>query len=88
MKIGHNGKTNQYLMNYMKNDKKNGDYNNGIAIIPGKIWRGPFKGKYLVAIDLDNKKAIEEFCGDGLEDLKQNTLVEQHQILKKCISIL
>lgn len=58
--------------------KKSGYYNNGIAIIPGKIYRGPYKGKYLVAIDLDNKKAIEEFCGNDLEELKQQTLVEQH----------
>ena len=60
--------------------KKNGDYNDGIALIPGKIWKGQFKGKYLVAIDLDNKKAIEEFvCSEfGLEELKQKTLVEQH----------
>src|SRR5215207_2893500 len=57
--------------------KKNGEYNKGIAIITGPIWRGPYKGKYLVAIDLDNKKAIEEFCRDGLEELKQKTLVEQ-----------
>ncbi len=58
--------------------KKSGYYNNGIAIIPGPIWRGPYKGKYLVAIDLDNKKAIDEFVGSGLEELKQQTLVEQH----------
>jgi hypothetical protein len=58
--------------------KKNGEYSKGIAIILGPIWRGPDKGKYLVAIDLDNKKAIEEFCGNGLEELKQKTLVEQH----------
>ena len=57
--------------------KKNGEYNKGISLIPGKIWRGPFKGKYLVAIDLDNKKAIEEFCKDGLQELKLKTLVEQ-----------
>ncbi len=57
--------------------KKNGYYNKGIALIPGKLWRGPYEGKYLVAIDLDNKKAIEEFCRNGLEDLKKNTLVEQ-----------
>ena len=31
----------------------------------------------MVAIDLDNKKAIEEFCKDGLEELKQQTLIEQ-----------
>jgi P4 family phage/plasmid primase-like protien len=63
--------------------KKNGEYNKGIAIIPGKIWRGPFKGKYLCAIDLDNKKAIEEFCRDGLDELKQKTLVEQTSNLEK-----
>jgi hypothetical protein len=59
--------------------KKSGHYNNGIAIIPGPIWRGPYEGKYIVAIDLDNKKAIEEFCRDvnGLDELKQKTLVEQ-----------
>jgi hypothetical protein len=57
--------------------KKSGYYNNGIAIITGKIWRGPFAGKYLVAIDLDNKKAIDEFCGSELEYLKQRTLIEQ-----------
>ena len=59
--------------------KKNGDYNKGIAIIPGKMWRGPYASKYLVAIDLDNRKAIQEFCKDmnSVEDLKQKTLVEQ-----------
>ena len=57
--------------------KKSGHYNNGIAIITGKIWRGPYAGKYLVAIDLDNKKAIEEFGGSELEYLQQHTLVEQ-----------
>jgi hypothetical protein len=60
--------------------KKDGEYSKGIAILPGKIWRGPFEGKYIVAIDLDNKKAIEEFVrsNTGLEELKQVTLVEQH----------
>lgn len=58
--------------------KENGDYNNGIAIIPGILWRGPYKDKYLIAIDLDNKKAIEEFCKNGIEELKEQTLVEQH----------
>jgi hypothetical protein len=57
--------------------KNNESYNNGIAIIPGPIWRGPYKNKYLVAIDLDNKKAIEEFCRNNLEQLKQTTLIEQ-----------
>lgn len=57
--------------------KKAGYYNKGIAIMLGKIWRGPYKDKYLTAIDLDNKKAIDEFCRDGLEELKQKTIVEQ-----------
>ena len=57
--------------------KKEGYYNKGIAVITGKLWRGPYAGKCLVAIDLDNPKAIEEFCRNGLEDLKQKTLVEQ-----------
>src|SRR5215203_25141 len=63
--------------------KKNGYYNNGIALIPGPLWRGPHEGKYLVAIDLDNKKAIEEFCRNNLEKLKQQTLVEQTANLEK-----
>ena len=58
-------------------NKRLGYYNNGIAIILGLIWRGKFKSKYLVAIDLDNKKALDEFCRERLEDLKQKTLVEQ-----------
>ena len=57
--------------------KKSGYYNIGIAIIPGKIWRGPFADKCIVAIDLDNKKAIEEFCRNNIERLKQITLLEQ-----------
>jgi hypothetical protein len=57
--------------------KKSGHYNDGIAIITGPLWRGPYQGKYLIAIDLDNKKAIDEFCGLELEYLKQHTLVEQ-----------
>ena len=54
--------------------KKNGDYNKGIAIMPGKIRHGLYAGKYLVTIDLDNKKSIEEFCkysGLPLEEVKR-----------------
>ena len=57
--------------------QENGYYNKGIAVVTGRIWRGPFEGKYSVAIDLDNNKAIEEFCRNNLEKLKQQTLVEQ-----------
>jgi hypothetical protein len=63
--------------------KQNGYYSNGLAIIPGPIWRGPYSDKYLVAIDLDNKKAIADFCGKALEYLKQNTIVEQHSDTNK-----
>ena len=64
--------------------KRNGEYNNGIAIVTGKIWRGKHKGKYLIGIDCDNKKAIEEICTkDGktilLDELAKWTIVEQHK---------
>ncbi|MDF0682682.1 MAG: hypothetical protein P0116_17115, partial [Candidatus Nitrosocosmicus sp.] len=53
------------------------------AIILGKIHRGAYKGKYLVGIDIDNKKGIEEFLShfgkvDTLEKLAEKTIVEQH----------
>src|SRR5580765_6461891 len=61
--------------------KKEGLYKNGIALIPGQVWRGPNKGKYLVFIDLDNQKAIEEVCGcfgaRDLEELSRYIIVEQ-----------
>ena len=64
--------------------KKNGEYNKGIAIVTGQIWRGKNKGKYLNGIDCDNKKAIEEICTkDGktisLQELAKWTIVEQHK---------
>ena len=34
----------------------------GIAIIPGRVWRGEHAGDWLVFVDCDNAKAIEEFC--------------------------
>ena len=64
--------------------KRNGEYNKGIAIVTGPIWRGKNKGKNLNGIDCDNKKAIEEICTkDGntisLEELAKWTMVEQHK---------
>ena len=63
--------------------KEEGIYNKGIAIITGKIWRGAYKGKYLICIDIDNKKGIEEFLSyfpesKTLEELAEITIVEQH----------
>lgn len=57
--------------------KRNGDFKNGMAVICGKIFRGNNIGKYLCAIDCDNKLAIEEMTKD-LQRLSQHTIVEQH----------
>ncbi|MGD1838709.1 MAG: bifunctional DNA primase/polymerase, partial [Nitrososphaeraceae archaeon] len=64
--------------------KKEGKFNKGLAIICGKIWRGRHKGKYLNAIDCDNKKAIDEICTYKgkkltLPQFAKWTLVEQHK---------
>ena len=64
--------------------KASGAFNNGIAIIIGKVWHNPHKtGLFLIGIDLDNQKAIEEICSRNgntisLLQLSQWTLVEQH----------
>ena len=58
------------------------EFNNGIAIILGKVWHNLHKiGLYLIGFDLDNQKAIEEiFCRDGknisLSQLAKRTLIE------------
>jgi hypothetical protein len=54
------------------------------GIITGKIWRGPYEGKYLVVIDLDNKKAIDEFVSYfsenvTIETLSQKTIIVYHE---------
>jgi hypothetical protein len=44
--------------------KIKGAFNNGIAIILGKVWHNKQRfGLYLNGIDLDNRKAIEEVSG-------------------------
>jgi hypothetical protein len=60
-------------------------FNNGIAIILGRIYHNRQKEDlYLIGIDCDNTKAIEEICTseDGktisLDQLAQSALVEQH----------
>src|SRR5919106_3689522 len=55
----------------------------GAAVITGKAWRGKHLGYYLIGIDLDNQKAIEELLlriGSEmtLEMLADRTLIEQH----------
>jgi Bifunctional DNA primase/polymerase, N-terminal len=56
-----------------------GAFNHGMAVILGKVWHNPVKNElYLIGIDLDNRKAIEEVAVKGLEDLAKNVIVEQH----------
>jgi hypothetical protein len=70
--------------------KQQGAYNDGLAIIPGELWRGEQKGNYLIFIDCDNKKAIQEICTlNGktvtLQDIAQKFIIEQHRDdLNKC----
>jgi putative DNA primase/helicase len=64
--------------------KTKGAFNNGIAIILGRVWHNKQRlGLYLNGIDLDNCKAIEEVCKRNgktisISKLAQWTLVEQH----------
>jgi len=65
--------------------KEENAFEKGIAIIVGKIWHNdPKNGLYLTFVDLDNKKAIDEFCTrDGktvpLDDMAQHMIIEQHR---------
>jgi hypothetical protein len=64
--------------------KNKGSFDNGIAIILGRVWHNPLKRDlYLIGIDLDNQKAIKELCSRegktiSLSQLAQWTLAEQH----------
>jgi hypothetical protein len=65
--------------------KVSGAFDNGIAIVLGKVYHNKQKkGLYLIGIDCDNAKAIEEICtnSDGktisLAQLAKSVLVEQH----------
>lgn len=59
--------------------KKSGAFNDGMAIIVGKIWHNKEKSHcYLAAIDCDNEMAIKIVCRTDLKDLALKTLVEQH----------
>jgi hypothetical protein len=64
--------------------KKDDAFRNGMAIILGEVWRGEHKGNYLIFIDCDNKKAIEEICTlNGkrvtLQEIAEQFIVEQHK---------
>ena len=64
--------------------RKENKFSNGMAIMPGNIWHREYKSDlFLVFIDLDNQKAIDEFCKSmgvkDLQELSQNMIVEQHK---------
>lgn len=70
-----------------ENWKKDNLFDKGCSLITGKILYGLYKGKYLVVIDIDNKKGIEEFLfyfpeSKTLEKLAVHTIVEQHEDAK------
>jgi len=55
-------------------------FKDGIAIIGGFVYRGKNKGKYLIMIDCDNQKGIDELSPKGgLKIMLERTLVEQHK---------
>jgi hypothetical protein len=63
--------------------KRENKFADGMAIILGKVHRGEHIGEYLIFIDLDNLKAIEEFCSKNgqtysLKQIAENYIVEQH----------
>jgi hypothetical protein len=65
--------------------KREGIFNKGIAVIPGKVWyREDKKGLYFICLDADKRKAIDEISTRGgntisLQELSQKFLVEQHK---------
>lgn len=64
--------------------KRDGAIEKGIAIIPGKIWKGENSGKYLIAIDIDKEKGLKEFLSINgkvttIEEFASKTLVEQRR---------
>lgn len=55
-------------------------FRNGMAVIAGKVWHNYAKKElYLICVDLDNLKAIDEFAINGLDKMAAHVLVEQHK---------
>ena len=63
--------------------KENEFVGNNCALITGKIYRGPYTGKFLVCIDIDNKLGVDVFLSffgeKSLELFAQKTIVVQHE---------
>ena len=54
-------------------------FDEGMAVICGKVFHNKSKqGLWINMIDCDNKLAIDEFTRNGIEQISQNTLTEQH----------
>lgn len=64
--------------------KNRGAFNDGMAIIAGKVWHNyEKKDLYLIQLDLDNSKAILEFSTRNRKsttfgDLAKHMIIEQH----------
>jgi P4 family phage/plasmid primase-like protien len=64
--------------------KKQNAYSKGLAIIPGKVWRGPRTNNYLIGIDCDNAIGIEQLLTRNgktiaLKKVAEKFIVEQHR---------
>jgi hypothetical protein len=59
-------------------------FKDGLAIIPGKVWRGAHRDEHLIFIDLDNAKAISEFCA-CFKDSSGNPSTLKKQIAERFI---
>jgi phage/plasmid-associated DNA primase len=68
--------------------KNNNAFENGLAIVCGKVYRGNNKGMWLNAIDCDNKAGVEAMCPSGVAHTAKGTLVEQHGNPDKCHILL
>jgi P4 family phage/plasmid primase-like protien len=65
-----------------ENEKTAGAYNNGVAMVMGKLWRGPNEGKYINGFDFDNQLAVKEFLkrtNTTIDKLSEKTLLEHHE---------
>ncbi|MGD9672127.1 MAG: phage/plasmid primase, P4 family [Candidatus Nitrosocosmicus sp.] len=68
--------------------KDKGLFDSGYGIITGKIWRGSFKDKYLLCIDIDNSIGLIDFMSffietKSIEELSKKTMVIQHEDTKE-----
>lgn len=71
--------TNSITEEKFKEWKDNNCFDNGLAVICGKVFRGKNEGLWINGLDLDNPKAIEVLLKTHtLKQLAETTLVEAH----------